>query len=222
MEGFSTSTDSVEEKLRQIEDYKEEIDYDYLKIEISHLLKGINEGASRTAEIVKGLRVFSRLDEDDLKQADIHDGLDSTLVIVNNLVGGIKMKKEYGDIPMVECYPGKLNQVFLNVISNAIHAINKKFRDSAEGEITISTEANADSVFVKIKDNGIGMDETTIKKVFEPFFTTKEVGEGTGLGMSISYNTIKKHNGQIDINSTLGVGTEFTIELPLVHKLVVT
>jgi signal transduction histidine kinase len=211
-----------DEKQKQIEEYKEEIDFDYLKIEINHLLKGINEGASRTAEIVKGLRVFSRLDEDDLKKADINEGLDSTLIIANNLFNSnIKLIKEYVDVPLIECYPGKLNQVFLNIISNAVYAIKKQHGDEPGGVLKISTSYNEDCVFVKIQDNGTGMDENTRKKIFEPFFTTKDIGEGTGLGMSITYNTIKKHNGHIHINSTPGLGTEFTLELPIIHQITV-
>lgn len=202
-----------------VDNYKQEIDYEYLKEEIDQLLTGIGDGASRTAEIVKGLRIFSRLDEDDLKKADINEGMNSTLVITNNLLNNlIKVDKKYGNIPVVECYPGKLNQVFLNIISNGIYAVKKKFGDQDGGVITISTRNDDDFVYVSIADNGIGMDESTKKRLFEPFFTTKEVGEGTGLGMSIAYNTINKHNGVILINSELGVGTEFIIKLPLIQK----
>ena len=192
------------------------MDLDYLTTEIRHLIKGINEGATRTAEIVKGLKIFSRLDEDDLKRADINEGLESTLVIANNLLTTkIKLVKEFGDLPMVECYAGKLNQVFLNIVSNAVYAVQKKFGEKTGGEIVIATENNEKDVFIKIKDNGIGMDAETQKKVFEPFFTTKDVGEGTGLGMSIVYNTIKKHNGAIKVNSSLGEGTEFILQIPI-------
>lgn len=220
MEDINTLDISIADKQKKIEEYKEEIDYDYLKIEISHLLKGINEGASRTAEIVKGLRVFSRLDEDDLKLADINEGLESTLVIANNLLNGTKIIKDYANLPLVECYPGKLNQVFLNIISNAVHAVHKRYGEGSDsGEIVIKTEFDATHVFIKIADNGTGMNENTIRKIFEPFFTTKDVGEGTGLGMSIAYNTIKKHNGQIHLNSVEGKGTEFIIELPISSKI---
>lgn len=220
MEKIGLSDLPAEEKKKQIEEQKEELDYDYLKMEIAQLLKGIHEGASRTSEIVKGLRVFSRLDEDDLKKANINDGLDSTLIIVNNLLSNkIKLEKSYSTIPLIDCYPGKLNQVFLNIISNAIYAINKKFGDHQGGILTISTSSNEKSIFVKIEDNGIGMDEVTKKKIFEPFFTTKDVGEGTGLGMSIAYNTIKRHQGEIQINSTPGLGTEFILELPIVLEI---
>ncbi|MGV3684249.1 MAG: sensor histidine kinase [Daejeonella sp.] len=219
MEKIGLSDLPVEEKQRLIEEQKEELDYDYLKIEINQLLKGIREGASRTSEIVKGLRVFSRLDEDDLKKADLNDGLDSTLIVINNLLSNkIRLEKIYADIPLIECYPGKLNQVFLNILSNGIYAINKKFGDEEGGVLRITTSNSDTKVYVKIEDNGIGMDEATKKKIFEPFFTTKDVGEGTGLGMSIAYNTIRRHQGEIQINSTPGEGSEFILELPIVHE----
>ena len=209
----------VAEKQKQIDEYKNEIDFDYLKVEIDQLLNGIGEGASRTAEIVKGLRIFSRLDEDDLKRADINEGLESTLIITNNLLDNvIKIEKNYASLPLIECYPGKLNQVFLNMISNAIYAIKKKFNGKDGGLLTITTQLDQQSVSITIGDNGTGMDENTKKRLFEPFFTTKDVGEGTGLGLSIAYNTILKHNGTVQIASEIGVGTSFTIKLPLVQK----
>ena len=215
IEKTNSSSLSLQEKQKIIEDYKEDIDFDYLKIEIEHLLNGINEGATRTSEIVKGLRIFSRLDEDDLKKADLNEGIDSTLTIVNNLLNNkIQVIKDYGNIPLVECYPGKLNQVFMNIISNAIYAIKKQHPNDLDGSLTIETRHDEKFIYVKIKDNGTGMDEQTKKKIFEPFFTTKDVGEGTGLGMSIVYNTIKKHNGQIHVHSVIGAGTEFIIDLP--------
>jgi signal transduction histidine kinase len=222
IESIGLSEKSKEEKLQEIEDYKEDLDFDYLKIEIDHLLKGIHEGASRTAEIVKGLKVFSRLDEDDLKKADINECLDSTLVIMNSLLNSSKIKllKEYGDIPVAECYPGKLNQVFLNIISNAIHAITQVHGESGEGELKITTQSKGKDIYISIKDNGSGMDEVTMSKIFDPFFTTKDVGEGTGLGMSIAYNTIKNHNGEILINSELGKGTEMIIHIPVTHQTI--
>ena len=210
---------STAEKQQQINDYKEDIDLDYLKIEINHLLNGIHEGASRTADIVKGLKIFSRLDEDDIKKADINEGLLSTLIIANNLIGNkIQVIRNLGNIPLIECYPGKLNQVFLNIISNGVFAIQEKFGDQYGGILKITTGCDEQNLFIKIEDNGTGMSEATKKKIFEPFFTTKNVGVGTGLGMSIVYNTINKHNAQIYVNSTEGVGTEFILELQLVFK----
>jgi two-component system NtrC family sensor kinase len=204
------------EKLKQINECKEDLDFDYLTSEIKHLINGINEGATRTAEIVKGLRFFSRLDEDGLKRADVNEGLKSTLVIANNLLNNrIKVVKAFGDLPTVECYPGKLNQAFLNIISNAAYAVQKRYENNEGGEITVATSHDEKDVFIRIKDNGTGMDEHTLKKLFEPFFTTKDVGEGTGLGMSIAYNIIKKHAGTIDVISTPGEGTEFTLQIPI-------
>lgn len=219
IEEVGLSESSQDEKLRKIEDVKEEMDFDYLRVEINHLIKGIHEGALRTAEIVKGLRIFSRVDENDLKSADINEGLNSTLIVVNNmLVNSIKLIKDYGEIPMTECYPGKLNQVFLNIISNAIHAIKKQHGDKPTGILKISTSSDDKNIYIKVEDNGTGMDENTKKKIFEPFFTTKDVGEGTGLGMSIAYNIIKKHNGHIQVNSSPGIGTEFILDLPIIHS----
>ncbi len=217
IETVSQSDSSAEAKKKQIDDYKEEVDFDYLVVEIKHLIKGIHEGASRTAEIVKGLKIFSRLDEDDLKRADLNEGLESTMVIANNLLNNkIKVITDYNELPLVECYAGKLNQVFLNIISNAIYAITKRFGDNEGGEIKISTGVDDENVIITIADNGTGMSEQTMKKIFEPFFTTKEVGEGTGLGMSIAYNTIKKHNGQITVTSEINKGTEIILKIPVV------
>jgi len=219
IENVGISDSSTAEKKKKIDEYKEEMDLDYLTLETNQLMKGIKEGATRTAEIVKSLKIFSRLDEDDLKRADINEGLESTMIIANNLLNGkISVIKNYGKLPLVECYAGKLNQVFLNIISNAIYAVQKRFGDRIGGELTLTTTHDEENIYVKIKDNGIGMDTQTQKKVFEPFFTTKDVGEGTGLGMSIAYNTIKKHNGHILLVSTPGEGTEFTLEIPQVFN----
>lgn len=219
MEKLALADADVAHKQKKIQEFKTDIDYDYLKLEIGQLLNGIGEGASRTAEIVKGLRIFSRLDEDDLKRADINENMEATLIIANNLLGTVvKVKKNFGKLPLVECYPGKLNQVFLNIISNAVYAIKKKYGEKEGGEITLTTTGDENYVYISMHDNGTGMDDNTKKRLFEPFFTTKDVGEGTGLGMSIAYNTINKHNGQILINSELGKGTEFILKLPLIHK----
>lgn len=201
--------------MEHINRLKQDIDYDYLKTEINYLLKGIHEGSSRTAEIVKGLRIFSRVDEDDIKLADINEGLESTIIIVNNQLNNkIAIEKEYEKLDYVECFPGKLNQVFLNLISNGIYAVKQRFGEEDGGLLSIKTESAGNNVIIKISDNGTGMTETTQAKLFEPFFTTKPVGEGTGLGLSIVYNTIKKHNGNIAVNSIMGQGTTFTITIP--------
>jgi signal transduction histidine kinase len=219
VEEISASDLPEDEKKRQIEEYKEEMDFDYLSTEISHLLKGIKEGASRTAEIVKGLRIFSRLDENDLTKADINEGIESTLVIANNLMDNkIKVTKHLGNLPLAECYAGKLNQVFLNIISNGVYAVKKQFGESEGGELAIETTHIDGSIVIRIKDNGTGIDKAVQSKIFDPFFTTKDVGEGTGLGLSIVYNTIKKHNGKITVNSAPSQGTEFIVEIPVIFE----
>jgi len=219
MEKIALSDATADNKKAQLDEYKEEQEIDYLQTEISHLISGIYNGASRTAEIVKGLRIFSRLDEDGLKRANLNEGIESSMIILNNQLGGINVIREYSDLPLVECYPGKLNQVFLNILSNAIYAVHKRFGERDGGEIRIITSAEPDSVKIRIKDNGIGIDEETQKKIFDPFFTTKGVGEGTGLGMSIAYNTIKKHNGSIRVDSSPGDGAEFILTLPVQHVI---
>jgi signal transduction histidine kinase len=207
---------AIHEMQQKARAYKNDIDYEYLKTEIEQLLTGIGEGASRTAEIVHGLRIFSRLDEGDLKKVDVNEGLNATLAIVNNLFTDlISLEKNYGDLPMLECYPGKINQVFLNIISNAVHAIKRKFGDGDGGRLVITTCCDESNVYIKFWDNGEGMDESTRKKIFEPFFTTRRVGEGTGLGLSIALNVINVHNGQIHVHSEAGAGSEFIITLPL-------
>ncbi|WP_257669516.1 sensor histidine kinase [Parapedobacter tibetensis] len=220
IEKVGLSSDAIADKKQQLETYKEKLELEYLKTEIEFLLKGMHEGANRTAEIVKSLRIFSRVDEDSLKYADINEGLESTLVILNSVVkDALQVTKQYGDLPLVECYPGKLNQVFLNITTNAIYAINKKFEGESGGNLMIKTEADDTNVYIFIKDNGVGMPADIIEKIFEPFFTTKEVGEGTGLGMSIVYNTIKKHHGEIEIDSLVGEGTEFRLVIPLQQQI---
>jgi signal transduction histidine kinase len=212
------SQQDFNEKAKEINELKKELDIDYLKEEIQVLLKGIDEGASRTAEIVKGLRNFSRLDELDLKKVDINEGLDSTLILLNSMMmDKIKVVKEYGNLPKIECYAGKLNQAFMNILNNAIYAIHKA-NLSGGGSIIIKTWENDLNVMISIKDNGIGMSEEIKNKIFEPFFTTKEVGEGTGLGMSIVYNIIENHHGKISVESEVGKGAGFLITIPKVQK----
>lgn len=209
---------SLNEKKSRIEAYKEEIDLEYLKTEVDFLLKGMSDGANRTAEIVKSLRIFSRVDEDTLKFADINEGLESTMIILNSLIQqGIEVEKNYGDLPAIECYAGKLNQVFLNILTNAIYAINKKFVNKPGGTLKLDTGIDEDDsfIFIRIQDNGIGIPANIRDKIFEPFFTTKDVGEGTGLGMSIAYNTIAKHNGKIVVDSVIGEGTSFKLIIPI-------
>jgi signal transduction histidine kinase len=187
-------------------------------------------GADRIRQIVLSLRNFSRLDESEMKQVDIHDGIDSTLLILQHRLksnadsANIVLVKEYGNLPLVECYAGQLNQVFMNVIGNAIDAFESDKvldRKSVIPEIKISTavgqlHGNVPSAVIRISDSGPGISEAMRQRIFDPFFTTKPVGKGTGLGLSISYQiVVDKHGGVFKCSSQLGKGTEFTIEIPI-------
>jgi signal transduction histidine kinase len=209
------TTVNIKEKLNEIEQLKKELDFEYLKTELNTIVDGIEDGASRTKEIVSGLRNFSRLDEDELKEANINHGLDSTLILIKNKLKGIRVNRGFEDIPNIECYPGKLNQLFMNVIDNAISAIHKKDMDNSQGEITIKTSADEKYLSISVKDNGIGIDNKKIDKIFEPFFTTNDVGEGTGLGLSIAHTIVEAHNGEIGVKSEKNRGTEMVIKIPI-------
>jgi signal transduction histidine kinase len=205
--------------LDKIKNLKDEIDVSYVQSEIENLIAGIEEGAERTAEIVRGLRTFSRIDEASLKTVNVHDGILSTIVLLKNTIPYyIKVVKEFNAEGVIECFPGKLNQVFMNIITNAIQAIKQK--PVKEDElITIATRDTAEGcIEISIKDSGPGMDEATKHRIFEPFFTTKDVGEGTGLGMAIVFKIIQKHFGKINIHSSPGNGAEFIITLPHKYK----
>lgn len=213
--------DTVTTKLRSISSYKKEIDIDLVKKEIENLIKGIEEGAERTAEIVRGLRTFSRVDESELKTANLHEGIDSTLVLLrNSMPPYIKIERNYEANGEVECYPGKINQVFMNILNNAVQAICSKQVINEEEFIYITTKDIKDNqIMITIKDTGPGMSDEVKQKIYEPFFTTKPVGEGTGLGMAIVFKIIEKHLGKINIVSSVGNGAEFTLILPYLHPL---
>ena len=189
---------------------KKEMDFSYLIQEIYSLLKGIEEGAHRSGEIIKGLRSFSRLDDEACQFYDIHEGIDSSLVLLHNKIKdrNIAIKKDYGEFDGLECYPSKFNQVIMNILTNSIQAMEDG------GKLFIQTVSSAIGVKIIIKDTGKGMPPDVKEHIFEPFYTTKEVGKGTGLGLSISYGIIEKHNGNIDVISEPGKGTEFIISLP--------
>lgn len=207
--------DNLKDKLEEIQDLKEDLDLEYVIQEIGELLKGIDDGAGRTADIVKSLRTFSRLDETDLKVANINECMDSTLVLLNSSLKDIEVVKHFDDIKSIECYPGKLNQLFMNILKNATHAVeHKTYTEGKKPTISIETQDTEDDILIKIADNGTGMDEATMAKIFEPFFTTKDVGEGTGLGLSIAYNIIEKHHGIIEVDSVTGEGTTFVMAIP--------
>jgi signal transduction histidine kinase len=199
----------LEGSFNEVDELKSEMDFPFIVKEIINLLEGIEDGANRSSQIVKGLRSFSRLDEEKRQLYDIHEGIDSTLILLQNKIKDrITVRKDYGDLEEVECFPGKLNQVIMNILTNSIQAIEGK------GEIFIQTVSSGIGIKIVIKDNGKGMTPEVKKHIFEPFFTTKDVGKGTGLGLSISYGIIEQHNGNIDVISKPGKGTEFIISLP--------
>lgn len=209
-----------EETKEELEELEEDIEFDYLLEEVDQLLTGMEDGAKRTVEIVRGLKLFSRVDEQDVKEVDLREGLDSTLILLNSTISGkIKVNKNYEEIPMVECLAGKINQVFMNIISNAIHALLDHPIEGREPELTINTYFKDGYVMIEIKDNGIGMPESVKEKIFDPFFTTKAVGKGTGLGLSIVYTIIlENHKGTLEVESEENVGTVFYIGLPVNQK----
>ncbi|NES65282.1 MAG: HAMP domain-containing protein, partial [Okeania sp. SIO2D1] len=199
----------------EIEDLMSEIDLNYIINDLPQIISSIRMSTDRIKNIILSLRNFSRLDQKNVRPADLHIGIDSTLLILSHrLKKGIKVIKNYGDLPLVECYPAQLNQVFMNIISNAIDAMLES--DIQPKQIVIQTEkVPEDKVMVKIKDNGLGIPLEVKEKIFDPFFTTKSVGKGTGLGLSICYQIIEKHRGSIEVISEQGKGTEFAIALPI-------
>jgi signal transduction histidine kinase len=218
---FPEPGDDIQEKL-------EDMDLDFVKEDLPKILSSMKMGATRIREIVLSLRNFSRLDEAEMKDVDIHEGIESTLLILQNRLKskpnrtGIEILKNYNQLPKVECYPGQLNQTFMNIINNAIDVLEEG-RDKNEiqnPQICIHTELiDNKTVAIRIADNGIGMTPSVKNKLFDPFFTTKPVGKGTGLGLSITYQIIvEKHQGKLSCESEPGKGTEFIIEIPLHQK----
>jgi signal transduction histidine kinase len=210
-----TTIENKEQALQEIEALKESIQYGEVKGFIIGLMDDIKLGADRAAEIIQGLRSFSRLNEAEYKAADIHEGLDATLVLLRTKTkDNIEVIKEYDPyLPIVNCNPGQLNQVFMNILTNAIEAIEMN-PPGSHNQIRIKTKNETDKIVISIKDSGVGIPQNIVAKIFDPFFTTKDVGKGTGLGLSISFGIIKKHNGQIEVLSEENKGTEFIISIP--------
>ncbi len=203
-------------------------DLEFIAEDLPKLFSLLKLEAERIREIVLSLRNFSRLDQAEVKAVNIHEGIDSTLLILqhrfkpNSLHSGIKVVKEYGELPQVECFAGQLNQVLMNLLANAINAIEESCRQSAkQGEkynpsIKIRTQlVGGEQVQISIQDNGVGMNQEVQARLFDPFFTTKPVGQGTGLGLSISYQIVEKHGGKLLCISQPGEGAEFLIDIPL-------
>lgn len=214
----------------EVSEHLENIEFDFLREDLPQVLSSMKIGADRIIQIVQSLRNFSRLDESEMKAVNIHEGIDSTLLILQSRLKAtdyrppIEIVKNYGNLPMVECYAGQLNQVFMNIIANAIDAIDSYSIERGEWEskinrstIAIATEyAMPDKIIVRISDNGPGIPENVKQRLFDPFFTTKPTGKGTGLGLSIGYKiVVEKHKGSLHCESLPGRGTEFSIEIPL-------
>jgi two-component system NtrC family sensor kinase len=215
--------DENKDLLEQVNHLKSQyikLDVDYLKKEIEQLLNGIEDGSKRTAEIVKGLRVFSRMDRNELVSADINECLHSTLVVMKNMTKAeVTLNVELGEnIPKIKCYPGKLSQVFMNLVTNAVQATRIPGRQPIDRVINVRSYLSDNNICVEIQDNGNGIPMEIQEKIFEPFFTTKDVGEGTGLGLSIVAGIVGEHNGQLTFTSKANEGTTFLITLPTDSK----
>lgn len=207
--------DVAEKNPQQLPEKKEELEFDYITKDMPKLIASCQDGARRTKEIVLGLRNFSRLEAAKLQEVDMHQCLDTTLnLLQGEIKNRIQIHKNYEPIPTIHCYVSQINQVLMNILSNAVQAID------GAGNIWITTIAVKDAsdrkgrVKISIQDSGKGMDAGTLEKIFDPFFTTKSVGQGTGLGLSISYGIIQNHGGEIQVRSEVGVGTEFIVTLP--------
>lgn len=207
-EASMTDVDAV----ARIRELREELDIEYLKEDIPTLMRESRDGIQRVRKIVQDLKDFSRVDaRQEWESVNLHHGIDSTLNIVNN---EIKYKadvvKQYGDLPEVQCLPSELNQVFMNLLVNAAHAITKE-----RGTITIRTGTEGAEAWVEIADDGAGIPAENLERIFDPFFTTKPVGQGTGLGLSLSYGIVQKHSGRMEVTSEVGKGTTFRVTIPV-------
>ncbi len=214
------------EPAEAIQDAAEDIDLAFLKEDLQKMLSSMNMGTERIREIVLSLRNFSRTDEVGCKSVDIHEGIDSTLLILQHRLKAqpdrpeIAVIRDFGELPRVECFASQLNQVFMNILANAIDALESELIENPTAEkspqITLRTEACDDNIIIKLSDNGTGIPPAVRDRIFDPFFTTKAVGKGTGMGMAISYQiVVEKHHGQIECFSEAGVGTEFVITVPV-------
>ena len=209
----------------EITEQAEEADLEFLTEDLPKMLTSLKVGTERIRQIVLNLRNFSRHDEAEMKEVDLHEGIDSTLMILQHRLKGardsrsVEVIKDYGNLPKVECYAGQLNQVFMNIINNGIDALSEA-KANDKGKIRIRTEVkDSDWVVIAIADNGLGMTQEVQQRIFDPFFTTKPVGSGTGLGLSISYQiVVEKHSGKLKCISAPGEGTQFLIEIPVLQR----
>jgi two-component system NtrC family sensor kinase len=198
----------------RLEDARRRLKVDFIIDDTQKLIAESLEGADRVKTIVQNLKSFSRVDQAEAKLFDVNECIETTLNIVwNELKYKATVKKEYGALPVTMCYPQQLNQVFMNLLVNAGQAIED------QGEITIRTRHQDGTIFASVSDTGAGISPDKLALIFEPFFTTKEVGKGTGLGLSITYDIVKKHDGEITVESEVGKGTTFTVRLPVREKI---
>jgi len=204
----------------EIQNKIEDVDLDFLREDLPKVLSSLHVGAERIRQIVLSLRHFSHLDEAEMKQVDIHKEIYNTLWILSHKIKQkIEVNKQYGDLPLIECYPAQLNQVFMNILSNAIDEL-LAHNELAQKQIVIQTILRDDNqIEVRIRDNGPGIAPEIQDKIFDPFFTTKPVGQGTGMGLAISYQIVEKHHGKIEVISELGQGAEFVVTLPVAQGL---
>jgi signal transduction histidine kinase len=221
---ISAYQQSHPEPTASVQTILEEIDFDFLQTDFPQVISSMQIGANRIREIVLSLRNFSRMDESEFKDVNIHEGIDSTLLILQHRLKAnherpmISLVKQYAELPLIECAAGLVNQVFMNLISNAIDAMEDADQQQSP-EIQICTSIENNGISIKIIDNGPGIPENLRHRLFDPFFTTKPVGKGTGLGLSISYQIItEKHAGKLKCHSTIDQGTEFWIWLPFVRE----
>lgn len=197
------------ERLNQV---KSETDYDNILTDLNSIVLDSRNGSERIRDVVDNLRLFSRLDEAELKQVDLHEGIESSLRLLSQYYTSplISLKRDYGNLPQVYCYAGQLNQVWMNLLVNAAQAIG-----NAEGEVRIRTRSDGQTVTASISDSGEGIAAEHIGKIFDPFFTTKPVGDGTGLGLSISHGIVARHRGTLKVDSNPGEGATFTVSIPV-------
>lgn len=210
---LSADDPGLKGKVEAIIGQKKEMEYDSYESVMSTMINSIQVGAERTINVVKGLRTFSRAQEESMSEIDIHEDIDVALLLLKNKFRPtLKVKKSLAEsLPKMYGYPGQVGQAILNIIGNAMDACGNQ----PDSKVLIKTTVSGNKVIIKVRDNGSGIKKEDLDKIFDPFYTTKEIGEGTGLGLSITYGIIEKHNGTIDVKSILGEGTEFKIELPL-------
>jgi signal transduction histidine kinase len=217
LEVYDSRQDLPEEAASEIAKVKQQIDYAYLMKDICGAIVDCHDGARRVRDIVLNLKTFSRADESQLQTVSVAEVIQSTIRMLGQYFRNdrVTLNCEFGNVPEIDCYPGQLSQVWMNLLVNAAQAIEDR------GNVWLSTSLEGEFVAVRVRDEGPGIPEELITRIFDPFFTTKPVGEGTGLGLSIVHGIIERHGGDIRVESTVGVGTTFTVRLPITRSMAV-